>query len=125
MREPGDNLVEDSVRSSLNLLFGLVLYRMRDVNRVKVRTIKCRRLGPCSHLELTSSDGHGRHSQILQVYRVVQTARCARSSIGQRLYNGVDGAKLFDNAGRGRLGKRWFRRTHNLCYVKSLAKEVL
>jgi hypothetical protein len=65
LRKPSDNLEESGVRPSLNFLSGLVLYRMRDVHRVKIRTIECRRLGPRSRLELASGDGHRGHSQIL------------------------------------------------------------
>lgn len=125
LREPGDNFVKDGIGTGLNLLFGLVLYGMRDVNRVKVGTIERRCLGPRSRLKFTGRDRNGRHSKILQVDCVVQTARCAGSSIGQGLHDGVDGAKLFDDAGRRRLGKRWFRRAHNLRYVKSFAKQVV
>lgn len=98
---------------------------MPHVHRVKIRTIKRRRLGPRGRLELVSDGGYRGHSQILQIYRVVQTARCTRPSIGQRLDNSVDGAKLFHNAGWGRLRKRWFRRAHNVCHVKSFAEQAL
>ena len=97
---------------------------MPHVHRVKIRTIK-RRLGPRGRLELVSDDGYRGQSQILQIYRVVQTARCTRPSIGQRLDNSVDGAKLFHNAGWGRLRKRWFRRAHNVCHLKSFAEQSL
>ena len=92
MREPGDNLEENSVRASGNFLSGLVLYGMRYVHSVKIGAVERRSLGPGSGLELPRGDGHRRHSQILQIYGVVQTARCARPSIGQRLDNGVDRA---------------------------------
>lgn len=65
LREPIDNLEESSVRASLNLPLGLILYRMRHVYRVKVRAIQRRRLGPRGRLEFAGGDGHCRNSQIL------------------------------------------------------------
>jgi hypothetical protein len=76
-----DNLEENSIRPNLNFLSGLVLYGMRYVDRVKIGTVERRSLGPCSRLELRGGDGYRRHSQILQIYCIVQTARCARPSI--------------------------------------------
>jgi hypothetical protein len=63
------------------LLSGLVLYGMRHVHCVKIGTVERRSLGPCSRPELSSGDSYSGYSQILQIYCVVQTARCARPSI--------------------------------------------
>ena len=76
-----DNLEENSIRPNFNFLSGLVLYGMRYVDRVKIGTVERRSLGPCSRLELRGGNGYRRHSQILQIYCIVQTARCARPSI--------------------------------------------
>ena len=84
-----------------------------------------RRLRPRGRLELARGDGYRGNSQILQIDRVVQTARCARPSIGQGFDNRVNGPKLFYDSGWGRLRKRGFRRAHNVCYVKSLAEQAL
>ena len=65
LREPSDNLEQSSIRPSLNLMLGLVLYGMRDVHRIKIWAVERRGLGPRSRLELPSGDGYGRHSQIL------------------------------------------------------------
>jgi hypothetical protein len=77
-----NNLEESCVRTSLNFLSGLVLYGMRYVHCVKIWTAERRSLGPRSRLELPSGDGYCGYSPILQIYRAVQTARCARPSIG-------------------------------------------
>jgi hypothetical protein len=65
LRKPHDDLEERSVRASLNLLLGLILYGMRHVYRVKVRAIQRRSLGPRSGLKLAGGDGHRGNSQIL------------------------------------------------------------
>jgi hypothetical protein len=82
LREPSDDLEENTVRPSLNLLSGLVLYRVWYVDCIEIGTVERRSLGPRSRLELPSGDGYCGYSPILQIYRVVQTARCARPSIG-------------------------------------------
>ena len=69
LREPSDNLEESSVRPSLNFLSALVLYGMRYLHCVKIRTIKCSRLGARGRLQLASGDGQCGHSQILQMNR--------------------------------------------------------
>jgi hypothetical protein len=56
--------------------------------------------------------------------RVVQTARCARPSIGQSFDNRVDGSKLFDDRGRGRLRECWFHGAHNIRYLMPLAEQA-
>src|SRR5271154_6803349 len=98
---------------------------MRHVHRVKIGTVERRSLGPRRHPELRSGYGYRRYSKILQIYRVVQTARCARPSIGQCLDNGVYGSKLFDDSGRSRLRERGFRHAHNTRHVKALAEQAL
>lgn len=123
--ESSDNLYHRRVRSIHNFLSGLVLYGMRYVYRIKVWTVERRGLGPCSRLELRSDHRHCGYTQTLQTYRVVQTARCARPSIGQRFHDGIDGSKLFDNAGRGRLRECGFCRAHNTRDMKALAEQEL
>lgn len=62
--------------------FGLILNRVRDVHRIKVRAAQ--RTGLCARCrpEFVRSDRDRWDAQILQVRRVVQTARRTRSSIG-------------------------------------------
>ena len=123
LSESSNNLLDNSVRSSFNFLSGLVLDWMRYVHRVEIRTVESRGLGTCGRLELASGDGYGGHSQILQIYGVVQTARCTRPSIGKRLNNRIDGSKLFDDRGRGRLRERRLHCAHHIGYVKALAEQ--
>ena len=69
---------------------------MRDVNRIEARTAQGAGLSAGGRNELSSSNGNCGNAQVLQPDRVVQTARCARPSIGQSFNYGIHAAQLLD-----------------------------
>jgi hypothetical protein len=91
-RQPSHNLFHHRIRPCGNLLRCLVLYRMLHINSVKARAAQCASLNARRGRELCSGHRHCGDAQIFQVDRVVQTARCARSSIRQPFHHCVHSA---------------------------------
>ena len=69
---------------SLDLCLCLILNRMSDINRVEVRAAESARLSARGSHEHIGSDRHCRHAEAFKRGRVVQTARGAGPSIGER-----------------------------------------
>jgi hypothetical protein len=72
------------------LFLRLILDRVRDKDGFKLRPSQVARLRPRRRRKDIGCDRHCGYAKVLELYCVVQTARCARSSIRKRLYNGVD-----------------------------------
>ena len=90
--QPAHNLFHYGIGARGDLLWGLVLNWMGNVDCIKVRTPQCSGLDPCRAREFVGGHGDCRDSQILQPDRIVQTARGAGPSIGQAFYYGVGAA---------------------------------
>lgn len=100
--QPRYDFVQRGVRSRLYFDGRLVLDGMRHVNGVKVRPAESGSLGSGRQHELVRRYGYCGDSPILKPDRVVQTARCARPSIGQRFDYGIQAAQFFQQWLRGR-----------------------
>jgi hypothetical protein len=57
--------------------------------------------------------------------RVVQTARCARPSIGEGFDDGIRATKLLDDNFRSRFREGGLHRAHNIRHMKLLAEQLL
>jgi hypothetical protein len=90
--QPAHNLLRHRVRPRGDLLRRLVLDGMRDVDGVKACAAQRAGLYASRGHELRGSYRHGRDAQVLQLDRVVQTARGARPSIRQAFHHGVQRA---------------------------------
>ena len=76
---------------------------MRHVNGIEVGSAESGSLGSCWQHELVRRHRYGGNSPIFKPDCVVQTARCARPSIRQRLDYGIHAAQLLQQ----RLGRRF------------------
>ena len=64
--EPCNDFLDHSIRLGLNLAFGLVLNRVRHVNRIKIRTPQRRGLRSGRQHELVRGDRDRRQSQVFK-----------------------------------------------------------
>lgn len=97
-----DQFLYYRLRFRFNLCLGLILDRVRNVDGVELRPAQRRGLGSGGGHELVRRHRHRRDSHPFQLQRIVQTARSARPSIGQRLDHRVGSADfLQDGSGRG------------------------
>ena len=89
---------------------------MRHIDGVKVGAAQSARLGPGSRLENVRHDSNGWDAEAFQPGRVVQTARCAGSSIRQRLDHRLHlgPPQTVENSGRRRLGEGGFGLAYHL-----------
>jgi hypothetical protein len=85
--QAGDNLACHLLCLFLYLLNCLVLYRVFDIDRIKVWAAKGAGLSPRRFHELRSRDGDGGDAKAFEFGGIVQTARCAGASIGKRFYH--------------------------------------
>ena len=88
-RESSHYFLERCFGLRFNLFFRLILNRMLYVDGVEADSSEGAGLGSSSCHELVGGDGNGRHTEQLQLCRVVQTARRTRSSVGKRFYHPV------------------------------------
>jgi len=89
---------------------------MSDVNGVKITSTKRTGLSASRGYKFCRRYRDRRNSQILQLCRVVQTARRARPSISQRFDHGITSRLqqlINDGFGRG-LGERRLHRAHDI-----------
>lgn len=83
-RETLHKFVGDRVGAGADFFLSLILDWVRDVNRVQIRASEGRSLRASSSREHVRRYGYAGDSEAFKASRVVQTARCARSSISQR-----------------------------------------
>jgi hypothetical protein len=122
--QPCDNLARHLLGLFLYLLNCLVLYRVFDIDRIKVGAAKGAGLSPrCSH-ELRSRDGDGGDAEIFEFGGIVQTARCAGASIGKRFNHRMTLGQLLNHRlGRG-FGKRGFGFANHSADLKTLFQKA-
>src|SRR5205807_361334 len=94
--QAANNLLCYSIGTVGNLRGCLVLDWVGDKNSFKPRASQSACLNAGRSRELICSYGHRRDAKIFQPDRVVQTARCARSSISQSLHRRINPAQLLD-----------------------------
>jgi len=82
--------VQGLLGSCLDLSDRLILDRMGHVDRIEVRPSQGSGLSACGQSKFVRSNGNCGNTQILEPNCVVQTARCARPSIGQSLDHGIE-----------------------------------
>src|SRR6266700_203866 len=118
------NLFRHSVCAGRDLLWSLVLYGMLDIDRVKAGASQRIGLNARRGHELSGGDRHCGNPHIFQMDRVVQTARCARSSIGQGFYYSVRAAQLFDDLRRCNLREGRFARADDPRCAEARAQDL-
>src|SRR5581483_1481120 len=120
--QSGGDFTQRGFGPRFDLFPGLVLDRVRDINRVEVGPPERARLRPGGGHKFGRRHRDRRDPQVFQLRRVVQTARRAGASIGQRFDHGVaprgdESVKHFGGRGFGecRLGlAHYFRNTRAL-----------
>ena len=92
LRKAANNLLHHGIGTAGNLLRCLVLNWMGHKNSFKSGTPQSAGLNTRGRNELVGGYRHGGNSKIFQANCIVQTARCARPSIGQAFYHCVETA---------------------------------
>ena len=81
LQQSRGNFIHYRIGFFSDLVRRLILYRMLDVDRVKVGASQCFRLDAGGFHEFCRRDGYGGNSERFKFRRVVQTARRTRTSI--------------------------------------------
>ena len=113
-KQAGDQKVDNSFGFGLDLLTGLVLNRVLNVDGIKVRTTERCRLCPGGQHKFGRRDGYGRDAISFQLCGVVQTARRAGTSIGQGFYDRVTTAQFLKEGDGRRLREGWLHLADDL-----------
>ena len=87
--EAGNDFVDHLVGSSLDFRHGLILDWMRHVNCIEVRPSQSGGLRARRKLKFMSGHRHRGNAAIFEPDGVVQTARCARPSIGEAFHHRI------------------------------------
>ena len=109
-----DEFLNDGIGPGFNLLLRLILNGMRHVDRVEIRAPKRSRLRTRWRHEFSRGHGHGGNAPTFHFQCVVQTARGAGPSIGQRFNQRVDSSQLGQKVRRGGLCERRFHHAPSL-----------
>ena len=93
-REARYDFVQRLLGSGFDFGHCLILDWMGHVNGVEVRSSQSGCLRACRESEFMRRDGYRRNAPIFELDGVVQTARCARPSIGQSFHDGIHAFQL-------------------------------
>jgi len=123
--QPSYNLREHSICTRSDLLRGLVLNGMLNVNCVKPRAAQCTGLDARRRHEFRCCHGHCWNAKVFQSDCIVQTARCARPSIRQSFNHGIQSAQLVNHLGWSIFGVSGLFRPHHFSHAVLRGKEFL
>ena len=91
------NLVGHSVGARADLLGRLILNRMGNVDCIEAGASQGAGLDASRSCKFRGRDRYGGYTEVFEMDRVVQTARCTRSSIRKSFDHCVQAAQLFDD----------------------------
>lgn len=120
------NFFEHGFGFGFDFRFGLILNRMRDINRIVISAAQRTGLRARGSHKFRRRDGHCRDAEVFEFRHIVQTARRARPSIGQGFDHAIAARlpQMFDDGfGRG-FGEGGLGDAHNFFHSKAIFEQA-